>query len=459
MDYFLCHQLPTQGLFSLDQDESRHLIKVRRRSPGQQVWVTDGKGHLAECVLSDQPGPLAVLEIVTYRELAPPTPEIHLALSPLHTESRWEWLLEKATELGVTRISPLLFQRTEPHRWKAERYQRLMEAALKQSLRCHLPQLDQPQAVDLWRPSPDLPAWVAHCHHDLPRTHMRELTPTPKVCLIVGPEGDLTPQEVAMLCEAGARPLNMGDHRLRSETAALALIARFAGCLLIGLFALTAALAQPLMAQAPTAKGSTTAPPSGVLALGRLKYQGGGDWYANPSSLPNLARFANQAMGTSLQIQEGIAEVGSPELFRYPWIHWTGHGRVAFTAQEAQNLRLYLTSGGFLHVDDNYGMDPFVRSEMRKVFPELEWVSLPVLHPVYQKPFPMPGGLPKIHEHDGEAAQGLGLIWQGRLVVFYSFQTDLGDGWEDAGVHRDPEELRLKALQMGANLLRYAFEQ
>lgn len=195
------------------------------------------------------------------------------------------------------------------------------------------------------------------------------------------------------------------------------------------------------------------------LKIAKLKYKGGGDWYANATGLPNLARFCNQQLGTAIDPQEAVVEVGSPDLFRYAFVHMTGHGNVVFSAQEAANLRNYLLSGGFLHIDDNYGMDKFVRTEMKKVFPELEFVELPYNHPMHSIKFPFPNGLPKIHEHDGKPAQGFGLFWEGRLVCYYSFESDLGDGWEDKEVHNDPEEVRLKALRFGANLVKFAFTQ
>ena len=193
------------------------------------------------------------------------------------------------------------------------------------------------------------------------------------------------------------------------------------------------------------------------LKLGLLKYGGGGDWYANPTSLPNLALFCNKFLNTNLDPDYATVEVGSLELFSYPFVHMTGHGNVVFSSQEAANLRSYLTSGGFLHIDDNYGMDPFIRPAMKRVFPELEFVELPFNHPVYRQKYEFPNGLPKIHEHDKKPPKGYGLIWKGRLVCFYSYETDLGDGWEDPEVHKNTEETRGKALRMGANLVQYAF--
>lgn len=193
------------------------------------------------------------------------------------------------------------------------------------------------------------------------------------------------------------------------------------------------------------------------LKIAKLKYQGGGDWYANKTALPNLIKFSNKELGTNLAAEEEVAEVGSPDLFDYPYLYMTGHGNVVFSINEAQNLRNYLIGGGFLHVDDNYGMDKFVRIELKKVFPELELVEVPFTHPIYHQKFEFPNGLPKIHEHDGKPAQGFGLFYEGRLVVFYSYECDLGNGWEDKRIHNDPEEKRQQALKMGANILSYCF--
>ncbi|MCB0584488.1 MAG: DUF4159 domain-containing protein [Phaeodactylibacter sp.] len=193
--------------------------------------------------------------------------------------------------------------------------------------------------------------------------------------------------------------------------------------------------------------------------MGLLKYSGGGDWYANPTSLPNLARFCNQHLGTNFDTDYGEVEVGSAELFNYPFVHMTGHGNVVFSDAEAENLRNYLIGGGFLHIDDNYGMDKYVRVAMKKVFPELEFIELPFEHEIYRQEFEFRNGLPKIHKHDGKAPQGFGLFWEGRLICFYTYECDLGDGWEDEEVHNDPEAIRLQALQMGANIVRYAFEE
>lgn len=193
------------------------------------------------------------------------------------------------------------------------------------------------------------------------------------------------------------------------------------------------------------------------MKLGLLVYNGGGDWYANPTALKNLAAFCNEQLHTSLDLKEAQVDANSPDLFNYPFIHVTGHGRWVVSDAEAKNLRTYLEGGGFLHIDDNYGLDPYVRPVLKKVFPELDLVELPFNHPVYHQRFNFSNGLPKIHEHDEKPPKGYGLIYKGRLVCFYSFSTDLGDGWEDFDVHHDKPEKRQAALQMGANLLQYAF--
>lgn len=194
-----------------------------------------------------------------------------------------------------------------------------------------------------------------------------------------------------------------------------------------------------------------------TLRIAKLKYNGGGDWYANKTSLPNLIEFCNRNLNMNIAPEEEVVEVGSQEIFSYPFVHMTGHGNVVFSDAEAANLRKYLLSGGFLHIDDNYGLDKFIRKEMKKVFPELDFAELPFSHPIYHQKYDFPTGLPKVHEHDGKAPQGFGIIYEGRLLCFYSYECDLGNGWEDQKVHNDPEEVRQQALKMGANLLTYAF--
>lgn len=193
------------------------------------------------------------------------------------------------------------------------------------------------------------------------------------------------------------------------------------------------------------------------IQIAKLKYHGGGDWYANKTALPNLIAFCNKELNMNMATNEEIVEVGSPEIFQYPFIYMTGHGNVVFLENEAENLRNYLLAGGFLHIDDNFGMDQFVRLEMKKVFPELEFVEIPYDHPIYHQKYSFDNGLPKIHEHSGEPSEGLGLIYEGRLICFYSYESDLGNGWEDQVIYNDPESLRRKALEMGANLITYSF--
>ncbi len=188
-----------------------------------------------------------------------------------------------------------------------------------------------------------------------------------------------------------------------------------------------------------------------------LKYGGGGDWYANPTSLTNLIAFCNADAHMNLDPAYATVDVGSSEIFNYPFLHLTGHGNVVFSNQEAQNLRNYLIAGGFLHIDDNYGLRDFIVPQMKKVFPELEFVELPFSHPIYHQRHDFPNGLPKIHEHDNKPPKGYGLIFEGRLVCFFSWECDLGDGWEDQDVHNDSQETRLKALKMGENIISYAF--
>jgi len=197
----------------------------------------------------------------------------------------------------------------------------------------------------------------------------------------------------------------------------------------------------------------------GDIQFALLKYSGGGDWYANPTSLKNLAHFCNKYLGTQIDPQSATVEVGSLDLYNYPFAHMTGHGNVMFSDAEAENLRNYLISGGFLHIDDNFGMDPFVRLGLKKVFPEYELIEIPFDHAIFHQKFDFNNGLPKIHKHEGKPAQGFGIIHEGRIVCFYSYECDLGDGWEDQEVHKDPQEVRLKALKMGANLVEYAFTE
>lgn len=192
--------------------------------------------------------------------------------------------------------------------------------------------------------------------------------------------------------------------------------------------------------------------------LAVLKYSGGGDYYANPTALPNLVDFCNVNLGTTIAKETPYVEVGSPDLFLYPYVHMTGHGNVVFSASDAENLRTYLLGGGFLHIDDNYGMDKFIRVELQRVFPDHEMVELPFDHEIFHQKYEF-NGLPKIHEHDGKRPQAYGIIIDGRLVCLYTYETDLSDGWENSEVHNDQPIKRQEALRMGANILMYAFSQ
>lgn len=188
-----------------------------------------------------------------------------------------------------------------------------------------------------------------------------------------------------------------------------------------------------------------------------LKYNGGGDWYANPTSLPNLIAFCNENINTSIDSEPATVEPSDPTIFQYPFVHMTGHGNVFFDEEAVKNLRNYLLSGGFLHADDNYGMDKYIRREIAKIFPEKELVELPADHPIFSSAFVFENGLPKIHEHDKKRPQAFGIFHENRLVLLYTYESDLGDGWENPEVHHDPKEVHLKALKMGANIVKYVF--
>ena len=189
-----------------------------------------------------------------------------------------------------------------------------------------------------------------------------------------------------------------------------------------------------------------------------LKYKGGGDWYSNPTALPNLVKYCNDNIDTNINENIQTVEAGSIDIFQFPLLHMTGHGNVFFSDDDAENLRNYLISGGFLHIDDNYGMEPYITKELKKVFPNNELIEIPKDHAIFNAAYTFPNGLPKIHEHDGKAPQAFGIFHESRLVLLFTFESDLGDGWEDAEVHNDPEDVREKALKMGANIVKYAFE-
>jgi hypothetical protein len=188
-----------------------------------------------------------------------------------------------------------------------------------------------------------------------------------------------------------------------------------------------------------------------------VKYSGGGDWYANPTSLTNLIKYCNANINTKINTKPATVEPGSSDLFSYPFLHMTGHGNVVFSAAEISNLNKYMIAGGFLHIDDNYGMDQYIRKEIKKIFPNNALIEIPSNHILFQKPFLFSSGLPKIHEHDGKRPQAYGIFVENRLVLLYTFECDLGDGWEDPAVHNDPATVREKALKMGANIISYIF--
>lgn len=195
------------------------------------------------------------------------------------------------------------------------------------------------------------------------------------------------------------------------------------------------------------------------LKIALAKYNGGGDWYANPTSLPNLIAFCNRTLRTNIAPEPSTVDLGSPEIFNFPFVHLTGHGNMVLSESDALNLRTYLESGGFLHVDDNYGLNEYFRREIKKVFPDKELVELPFSHPLFRQKFDFSAGLPKIHEHDNKPPQAFGIFIKDRLVCLFTYESDLGDGWEDAEVHKDPVEVRNRALQMGANIISFVFNQ
>ncbi|MBU2949221.1 DUF4159 domain-containing protein [Tamlana agarivorans] len=192
--------------------------------------------------------------------------------------------------------------------------------------------------------------------------------------------------------------------------------------------------------------------------LAILKYKGGGDWYGNPTALPNLIQFCNSHINTKINPKPQTVETGSLDIFQYPFLHMTGHGNVFFDENDAKNIRNYLISGGFLHIDDNYGMQPYITKELKKVFPNKDLIEIPTNHTIFNIEYKFPNGLPKIHEHDGKRPQAFGIFQDDRLVLLFTYESDLGDGWEDQEVHNDPADIREKALKMGANIVKYAFE-
>lgn len=192
------------------------------------------------------------------------------------------------------------------------------------------------------------------------------------------------------------------------------------------------------------------------ITIARIKYRGGGDWYGNRTTFINLFQFMRQNTNLKTSEREVTMEIVDRNFFRYPIAYIAGHGNIKFSDEEVLRLRKYLTNGGFLWADDDYGMDFSFRREMKRVFPELDWVELPFSHPIYHIFYQFPNGLPKIHKHDGGPPKGFALFYEGRLVAFYSWNTDISDGCEDPDVHGDPAELRESALQMGTNIILWA---
>jgi hypothetical protein len=205
--------------------------------------------------------------------------------------------------------------------------------------------------------------------------------------------------------------------------------------------------------------GNNIAAQNQGVKIALLKYNGGGDWYSDPTALPNLIKYCNKELKTNIFPEPSTIEIGSPEIFNFPFVHLTGHGNIILSENESMNLRIYLEAGGFLHVDDNYGLDEYFRREMKKVFPNKELVELPPTHPIFHQKYDLNEGVPKIHEHDKNPAQAFGLFIEERMVCLYTYESDLGDGWEDAEVHNDSAELREKALKMGANIISFVFGQ
>ncbi|WP_238988345.1 DUF4159 domain-containing protein [Aureibaculum marinum] len=188
-----------------------------------------------------------------------------------------------------------------------------------------------------------------------------------------------------------------------------------------------------------------------------LKYKGGGDWYANPTALPNLIQFCNVNIKTTIAEKPKTVETNSSDIFNYPILFMTGHGNVFFDNSDIENLRKYLFAGGFIHISDNYGLDKYIRAALKKLLPESELEEIPYTHPIYHQTFDFEK-IPKIHEHDGKPPQGFGIFLEGRLVIFYDYESDLSDGWEDEAVHNNPAPVREKALKMGANIIEYVFK-
>lgn len=195
------------------------------------------------------------------------------------------------------------------------------------------------------------------------------------------------------------------------------------------------------------------------LKIALLKYNGGGDWYSVVDALENLVKFTNQNLNTGFSVDYATVDVGSAEVFNYPLLFLTGHGNIILSDQEAENLRNYMLAGGFLFIDDDFGIDPFIRPVLKKIFPQSDLKEVPFNHPIYHQKYDFPRGLPKVHKHNDKPTQGFGIFNQGRMVCFYSFESNISDGWESPEVHKDDPAIRQAALKMGANIIQFAFTQ
>ena len=320
---------------------------------------------------------------------------------------------------------------------------KIVLSATKQSIKAKLPIINKVTTFDEFiNRNHNSHCFIAHCISNQKKKFKNEIANNSTI--LIGPEGDFSNFELEIALKNNYTPVSLGNSRLRTETAGVIMPHN---CITNDKFKLVFLFFVPLI----------FAFSNYSCKIAVLKYNGGGDWYANPSSLNNLIQFCQTNLNININPIYDIVNVESTELYRYPFIHMTGHGNVTFSISEAQNLRSYLIAGGFLHIDDNYGLDPFIRPEMKKVFPELDFIELPFTHPIYHQSYNFENGLPKIHEHDNQPARGYGLIYEGRLICFYSYESDLGDGWEDPEVHKDSNSIRISALKMGANIIQYSF--
>ena len=404
-------------------------VKVLRMTEGERFCVTNGEGFLFDAELVEALPKRATVNLTNQRKGYDHWGfNLEIAIAPTKLNERTEWFLEKATEIGIDKVKLFTSYHSERRAANVERFQKVMVAAMKQSIKSRLPKVEDLVPFDKLVKQPfegqKFIAWidedVKDCLCDLYQKGENAL-------VLIGPEGDFSPEEVALAKENGFVPCSLHQPNEMKKLLIAILLS----------FSFVASAQQ--------------------LNIALLKYRGGGDWYGNPTSLPNLVRFCNQEIGTDINPNVPTVEPSSPDLFNYPYVYMTGHGNVVFDAAEAQNLRNYMLAGGFLHIDDNYGIRQYIEPQMKKVFPELDFVELPYTHEIFKKPYAFPNGLPKIHEHDNKPPQLFALIYEGRIVCIFTYECDLGDGWEDQRVHHDSQETREKALKMGANILRYVF--